>query len=278
MAPASFPTLQKLLDRNVRVKIVDVGANPVDGDPPYKALLASGAADLVGFEPNPDALKNLQEKKGPNETYLPYVVADGKAHTLNICHAPGMTSLLRPNAALLELFHGFSDWGRVTREEIVNTIRLDDIADIPRMDYLKIDIQGGELLVFQNAIEKLADCVVIQTEVEFLPMYIGQPLFSDIDQFLRQHGFVLHCFFPLTSRTIKPLLVNNDIYAGLNQVFWADAIFVRDFTNLEALKDEQLLPMAIVMHDVYKSFDLVLRLLLEYDSRHKTRLAIRYMA
>ena len=132
--------------------------------------------------------------------------------------------------------------------------------------------------MFQNAIEKLADCVVIQTEVEFLPMYIGQPLFSDIDQFLRQHGFVLHCFFPLTSRTIKPLLVNNDIYAGLNQVFWADAIFVRDFTNLEALKDEQLLPMAIVMHDVYKSFDLVLRLLLEYDSRHKTRLAIRYMA
>jgi FkbM family methyltransferase len=145
MAPSSFPTLQKLLDRNVRVKIVDVGANPIDGDPPYKALLASGAADLVGFEPNRDALKNLQEKKGPNETYLPYAVADGKAHMLNICRAPGMTSLLRPNAALLELFHGFSDWGRVTREVIVNTIRLDDIADIPRMDYLKIDIQGGAL-------------------------------------------------------------------------------------------------------------------------------------
>ena len=217
MAPPLFSTLQRLFDRDVRVKIVDVGANPIDGDAPYKEMLASGAVDLVGFEPNPIALKNLQEKQGPNETYLPYAVADGKAHTLHVCHAPGMTSLLRPNAAVLELFHGFSDWGRVTREEVVSTVRLDDVTEIRQMDYLKIDIQGGELMVFQNATNKLADCVVIHTEVEFLPMYVGQPLFSDVDQFLRQHGFVFHRFFPLTSRTIKPLLVNNDIYAGLSR-------------------------------------------------------------
>jgi hypothetical protein len=96
-------------------------------------------------------------------------------------------------------------------------------------------------------------------------------------RFLRQNGFVLHRFFPLTSRTIKPLLVNNDIYAGLSQVFWTDAIFVRDFIKLEALNDEQLLLMAVVMHDVYKSFDLVLRLLLECYRRHKTQLATKYM-
>lgn len=278
MAPPSFSTLQKLLDRNVRVKIVDVGANPIDGDPPYKALLATGAADLVGFEPDPEALKKLEEKKGPNETYLPYAVADGKKHTLHVCQASGMTSLLKPNAAVLELFHGFSDWGRVRREVVVDTVCLDDVVEIRRMDYLKIDIQGGELMVFQNARKRLADCVVIQTEVEFLPMYIGQPLFSDVDQFLRQHGFVLHRFHPLVSRTIKPMLMNNDTYAGLSQVFWADAIFVRDFMKLEALKDEQLLVMALVMHDVYKSFDLVLRLFLEYDRRHKSQLATKYMA
>lgn len=278
MAPTSFATLQKLLEPNVRIKIVHVGANPIDGDPPYKAILASGTVDLVGFEPNLLALKKLDEKKGPNETYLPYAVADGKAHTLHVCHAPGMTSLLRPNAAVLELFHGFSDWGRVTREEVVNTIRLDDVAEIRRMDYLTIDIQGGELMVFQNAIKRLADCVVIQTEVEFLPMYVEQPLFSDVDQFLRQHGFVFHRFFSLTSRTIKPLLVNNDMYAGGSQSLWADAIFVRDFLKLEALDDDKLLVMAVVMHDVYKSFDLVLRLLLEYDRRNKTQFAIQYMA
>jgi FkbM family methyltransferase len=276
--PTNLGSNQKLFDRTVRVKIVDVGANPVDGDPPYKAMLASGAADLVGFEPDPLALETLNGKKGPNETYLPYAVADGKAHTLHICYAPGMTSLLRPNAAILELFQGFSAWGRVTREEIINTIRLDDVTEIRRMDYLKIDIQGGELMVFRNATKRLADCVVIQTEVEFLPMYVQQPLFSDVDQFLRQHGFLFHRFYSLDSRTIKPFLLNNDVYAGGSQVFAADAIFVRDFLKLEALDDEKLLVMAVVMHDIYKSFDLVLRLLLEYDRRNKTQFAVRYMA
>jgi hypothetical protein len=133
-------------------------------------------------------------------------------------------------------------------------------------------------MVFRNATKRLADCVVIQTEVEFLPMYVQQPLFSDVDQFLRQHGFLFHRFYSLDSRTIKPFLLNNDVYAGGSQVFAADAIFVRDFLKLEALDDEKLLVMAVVMHDIYKSFDLVLRLLLEYDRRNKTQFAVRYMA
>jgi len=278
MPPTSFATLREILDREVRVEIVDIGSNPIDGDPPYKTLLAGGAAGLVGFDPNLDALAQLEKNKGPNEVYLPHAVADGKQHTLRICHAAGMTSLLQPNPEVLELFHGFSEWGRVIREEKVDTVRLDDVAAIRRMDYLKIDIQGGELMVFQNAVARLADCVVIQTEVEFLPMYVGQPLFSDVDQFLRQQGFVLHRFHPLISRTLKPMVINNDIYAGLSQLFWADAIFVRDFTNLATLDDRQLLVMAVVMHDVYKAFDLVLRLLLEHDKRHNTQLGAKYMA
>lgn len=277
MPPSSLPTLRKILDRKIRVEIVDIGANPIDGNPPYKAFLAGGGAGLVGFEPNLEALAQLERKKGPNETYLPHAVADGKQHTLHICQAAGMTSLLEPNREVLEMFHGFADWGRVVREETVDTIRLDDVDAIGRMDYLKIDIQGGELMVFQNAVNKLADCMVIQTEVEFLPMYVGQPLFSDVDQFLRRQGFVLHRFHPLTSRTLKPMIINNDVFAGLSQLFWADAIFVRDFTRLDTLDDRRLLTMALVLHDIYKSYDLVLRLLLEFDKRHKTQVAAKYM-
>lgn len=278
MPPNSFATLRSLFDRDVRVDIVDVGSNPIDGDPPYKALLAGGAADLVGFEPNLEALAQLEKSKGPHETYLTHAVADGKQHTLRFCHAPGMTSLLQPNTEVLELFYGFPEWGKVVREQKIDTVRLDDVEAVKRMDYLKIDIQGGELMVFENAIQRLADCTVIQTEVEFLPMYVGQPLFSDVDQFLRRQGFILHRFHPLVSRTLKPMVVNNDIYAGLSQLFWADAIFVRDFTRAASMSDRQLLVMALVMHDVYKSYDVVLHLLLEHDRRHHTGFAQRYMA
>jgi hypothetical protein len=145
------------------------------------------------------------------------------------------------------------------------------------VDLLKIDIQGGELMVFQNAERRLADALVIQTEVEFLPMYQGQPLFSDVDQFLRRHGFILHRFFPEVSRVIQPLLVDNNIYAGLSQIVWADAIFVKDFTRLDRLSDRQLLNTAAIMHECYRSFDLTLHMLTELDRRSGGQLAANYL-
>jgi hypothetical protein len=133
-------------------------------------------------------------------------------------------------------------------------------------------------MAMRHAEARLRDMLVIHTEVEFLPMYVDQPLFSDVDQFLRQHGFVLHRFAPTVSRTIAPLLVNNNIYAGMSQLLWADAVFVKDFTRLELFADRQLLSMATIMHDCYQSFDLVLRLLTEHDTRAGTQLAATYLS
>lgn len=262
--------LHALLGVSCSIKVVDIGANPIDGVAPYAPLLAAGHTRLIGFEPNWDALEILNQKKGPHETYLPDAVGDGQGHTLRHCQAPGMTSLLEPNPAVLELFHKFSEWGSVLWTEEVDTVRLDDVKETAGMDYLKIDIQGAELMVFENALERLASALLIHTEVEFLPMYVGQPLFSDVDQFLRRHGFVLHRFVPLTSRVIKPLLLDNDPYKGLSQVVWADAVFVRDFIDLAPLGADQLLKLAIILHDCYRSLDLVLHLLTEYDRRSNT--------
>jgi FkbM family methyltransferase len=269
--------LHSLLNISCSIKIVDIGANPIDGEAPYAPLLATGHAQIVGFEPNLTALDKLNQRKSECETYLPYAIGDGCRHTLRHCHASGMTSLLQPDPKVLALFHGFSEWGHVVRTEQVDTVRLDDVPETVALDFLKIDIQGAELMVFQNAVERLSNALIIQTEVEFLPMYIGQPLFSDVDQFLRKYGFVLHRFHPLTSRTIKPLIVNNSPYAGLSQLLWADAIFVRDFVHLDPLSAEQLLRLAVILHDCYRSYDLTLHLLSEYDRRMKTSLGKRYL-
>jgi len=275
---AAVPTFKELTGSEPKIKIVDIGANPIDGEAPYSPLLRAGLAHVVGFEPNTEALAKLQTQKGPGDTYLPYAVGDGARHTLNICAAPGMTSLLTPNPTVLNLFHGFPHWGKITSTREVETVRLDDVAETAGVDLLKIDIQGGELSVFQNAENRLADAVVIQSEVEFLPLYQGQPLFSDVDQFLRQHGFVLHRFFPEVSRVIQPLVVDNNIYAGLSQIVWADAIFVKDFTRLGVLSDRQLINMAAIVHECYRSFDLALHLLIELDRRAQSQLATNYLA
>lgn len=233
---------------------------------------------MVGFEPDAAALETLNRRKGPHERYFPHAVGDGGRHTLRVCQAPGMTSLLEPDPATLGLFHGFPDWGRVLRRVEVDTVRLDDVPEAAGADLLKLDIQGAELMVLHHAEARLAEAVVVQAEVEFLPLYRDQPLFGDVDRFLRGHGFAFHRFYPETSRVMSPLVVGGSPYAGFSQLVWADAIFIRDVTRPEALGDRQLLAMATILHDCYGSADVVLRLLVEHDRRHGGALAGGYLA
>lgn len=260
------------------IHVVDIGANPIDGKPPYAELLQAGAARVVGFEPNPEALQRLQEKKGPHELYLPHAIGDGERHDLYVCLSPGMTSLLQPNPQILKLFHGFPRWGTVVETREVDTLRLDDVPETEGVELLKMDIQGAELTVLCHSLQRLASTLVVQAEVEFLPMYVDQPLFSDVDQFLRAQGFVLHRFFPEVSRVIQPMMLRNDIYAGLSQLLWADAVFVRDFSRLELLTETQLQKMALIVHSCYRSYDLALHLLGEVDRRKGSALAADYLA
>ena len=262
----------------VRIKVVDIGANPIDSAPPYAAMLRAGDAEVIGFEPNRAALAILDARKGPLERYLPYALGDGGAHVLHICAAPGMTSLLAPDPAVLGLFHGFPDWGRVIATEDVVTVRLDDVPDAVGVDLLKLDIQGAELMVLQHAERRLEEALVVQAEVEFLPLYAGQPLFSEVEQFLRARGFAFHRFFPEVSRTLAPMLVNQDPYAGLSQSVWADGVFIRDVTRLDRLADRDLLAMAAILHDCYGSVDVAYHLLREHDRRSGDRLSDAYFA
>ena len=270
-------SLASLLEIECPINVIDIGANPIDGDAPYKPLLDSGLAQVYGFEPNLDALARLNAIKGPNETYFHSAVYDGNQQELRVCQAQGMTSLLEPNANLLNYLHGFPEWGKVEERLSIPTVRLDDIDEITLVDYLKIDIQGAELEVFRNGVNRLKDCLVIHTEVEFLPMYEGQPLFSEVELYLRKLGFVFHKFDPLVSRILQPMTLNNDIRGQLSQATYADAVFIKDFTKFDQLSSKQLKKIALILNDIYESFDIVLRALMAYDTKTKSTFAEQYL-
>jgi len=61
--------------------------------------------------------------------------------------------------------------------------------NIKEIDVVWIDIQGAELFAFQGMGDLIKTVKAIHTEVEFLPLYIGQPLFPDVDKFLKSRGF-----------------------------------------------------------------------------------------
>jgi len=242
--------------------VVDVGANPIDGDPPYKAMLAAGLCEVTGFEPQRPALARLEQKKGPRERYLPYALADGTERTLHVCELEGMTSLLVPDPAHLALFNLFPTWGRVKERIPVTTRKLDDIAEITALDFLKMDVQGVEREVLAHGQAKLKDTVAIQTEVSFVPLYKDQPCFGDMDLTLRALGFLPHSVTGTKIWPIAPMVVGDQPNRGIRQLLETDMVYVRDFSAPENMGVEQWKHLALIAHHCYGSYDLVLKAIL----------------
>ena len=252
-------SLHQILQPARRTAIVDVGANPIDGDPPYKAMLAAGLCDVVGFEPQGQALARLEKMKGPHERYLPYALGDGTPGTLNVCELEGMTSLLVPEPRHLALFNLFPIWGQVKNQISVDTKKLDEIDEIARVDFLKMDVQGSERAVLAHGRAKLKDTVVVQTEVSFVPLYQGQPVFGEIDLALRAEGFLPHCVTGTKIWPLAPMVVGDQPNRGIRQLLETDMVYVRDFSRPENMTVEQWKHLALVAHHCYGSYDLALK-------------------
>src|SRR5690606_35873068 len=155
----------------------------------YGAFLKHGRCRVTGFDADPRAFEALQEKQNETLRFFPYAIGDGTEQTLYECVRSTMSSLYEPNADLLRHFDWLDVNSRVERETRVQTKRLDDIPELGACDYLHMDVQGAELMCLQGA-EKLLDKVlVVHAEVLFLEMYKNQPLFSEVEIFLRKKGF-----------------------------------------------------------------------------------------
>ena len=127
---------------------------------------------------------------------------------LFVAARPGMSSLLEFDEAAFTrhfgLMPGSETWkhaltqthGQKTRAQTADNLFRSQ--GLERVDFFKLDTQGTELEILKGAREHLSAgrISVIKTEVSFLPVYRNQCTFSDIDQFLKEHGFVfVDCVF-----------------------------------------------------------------------------------
>jgi FkbM family methyltransferase len=268
--PASFPIIQ----------ILDIGAM-AEGADRYAPLLEQELASVVGFEPNRAQLALLLEARLPRKRYLPYFLGKGGPATFYLTEYAGCASLFEPDPAIIDLFLSIGTVPtanfHVVKKLPVETTRLDDVPGLPAADYLKLDIQGGELDVLQNATRTLASALVLEIEAEFIPLYKNQPLFGDIQSFLRTQGFLLHKFIDIGGRALRPLRLGENPFEPISQILFADAIFVRDFSTLGTWSDDQLLKAAAILYEPYRSHDLVHRLLAEYDRRRRSAHAAAFI-
>lgn len=121
------------------------------------------------------------------------------------------------------------DWVRKYHEEKmdirqtieVEMVRLDSILPVKSIDIFKLDLQGYELEALKGAEHLLPHIKVITTEVEFVPLYLNQPLFSDIESFLRAHDFRLLNLYELWTHPDGQLTAGDAVFLN-NHFFGMD--------------------------------------------------------
>jgi len=255
------------------ISIVDVGALPleeIDGEEVYSHLMQTDRVKLIGFEPNQNGCLKLKKKYGEPHRFFPFFIGDGKPAVFHKTVHPMTGSLYAPNVDLISSFPGLLNAMEPIGTERVTTHRLDDVVDLDEIDFLKMDVQGGELSVLKGAPRLAGNALLIQTEAEFVPLYQNQPLFADLDTHLRSIGFQFHTFLGFGIRPYESL-DNTFPESKSNQMLWTDAVYIPNILRLDDYSDVRLLKLAALLHDCYRSVDLTLKILKVLENRGRSK-------
>lgn len=240
------------------LRLADVGANPLGG-PVYAALLERGLAEVWGFEPHPEAAAALRAQATPGLTVLECAVGQPGEAVFHAYRASEMSSIYPLSASAIGYLGHFRRHLGTETAMPVTLQALDQIADLPDLDVLKVDAQGAELAVLQGGRHKLRDAVAVVAEMRFYKLYDGEPMLHALDAELRAQGFVLHRFLHQKSR-----MLGNSQAGRLNkraigsQLIDGDAVYIRDLEDRAAVSDTQLAHLALLANAVFGSHDLVL--------------------
>ncbi|HJX13200.1 MAG TPA: FkbM family methyltransferase [Dehalococcoidales bacterium] len=213
--------------------IVDIGARR--GFEPHWSVYGDQAR-LIGFEADAEECHRLnREAAGSGRRYFPVALhRDRGKRPFYITAQPSSSGFYPAN---MKFASRLPDEVNLT---IVRTIELDTVDldsfaaenSIGAIDFIKLDTEGCELDILRGAGESLRTTLGLSIEVEFLPLHEGQPLFSDVDAFLRPLGFMLYDLAGYRhSRKALPVPTASPAPGPVarGQVVWGQALYLRDF-------------------------------------------------
>jgi protein O-GlcNAc transferase len=260
--------------------MLNIGARPVEvaAEPFWQLLDVFPASSIAGVELDPHLCDELNRQARDRVRYYPAAIgrAEERRPLYQTSH-PMCTSLYRPDSRYCDLYNEF-DGSRLTDVGEITTSSLDKFVTdngLGEIDFLKIDIQGGELDAFRGGPNTLRQMLLVVTEVEFVPIYENQPLFGDVAASLKQSDFMFHKFLGMAGRVMKPLSIHGSGQYPA-QFMWSDAVFMRDIFTLKSLPATQLLKLAVLL-DIYDSKDVALHVLRCYDDKAGDDLADIYL-
>uniref|UniRef100_A1UBG5 Methyltransferase FkbM family n=1 Tax=Mycobacterium sp. (strain KMS) TaxID=189918 RepID=A1UBG5_MYCSK len=202
--------------------LIDAGANKGQFSLAFRKVRPR--ARIIAFEPLPDAADTYERVfAGDRLTNLVRVAlgsAGGTAH-FHVADREDSSSLLQPGRGQERAF-GVRPASRIN----VSVKRLDECVDVEslaRPIFLKVDVQGGEIGVFDGC-TSLSQVDFIYVELSFVELYDNQPLFQEVYDYLVNRGFtVAGMYNQVTTAQFGPTQV--------------DVLFKR--TNTEGTKSDQ---------------------------------------
>lgn len=229
---------------------MDVGARRgVSSD----LLSIAPGVDVFAFEPDPEEHRRLAELEAASPWRSVTVIQSALGATpgefeLNLYRQRGCSSKFLARQEKGRLFSRGDYYihdGTVT----VPVRPLDQLVSERRLtapSFMKIDVQGMEVEVFQGGRQTLSDSLLgVRTEVSFFPLYEEQPLFAEVDQTLRSFGlypmrWIESHAWRRNSRKKLPTLGPEPMPYSFGQLMHGDLLYMAMPEDLDAETEEQM--------------------------------------
>ena len=199
--------------------VLDIGANTGQFARWIRSVLPD--ARLYSFEPIKECYDKLIENmaKAPNFHAFNYALGDTDTDQEMHVNAFTPSSSLLPMASLHKRNFPYTAAEHLEKVEVK---RLDVVAEDLELTgnlLIKIDVQGYEDRVIQGGQNVMSRAKVLIVETSFKGLYIGQPMFEDIYDMLRQIGFR---FMGALEQLSSPID---------GSVLQADSVFIKNLGN-----------------------------------------------
>ena len=257
---STIAPLDRLLNGG-RLQLLDIGAR--GGLHPRWRRFA-GYIDAVGFDADEHEcarLNGLPVVDGARRRFLPYAVAgEVGQRQFHVCRAPGSSSLYAPNRELIGEFSRHLEHRlEVVATEPLKVLTLDPVTAKEGLapDVIKLDVQGAELEILHAGTRTLATTFLVEAELEFSPIYVGQPVFADFDVFMRSRGWVLLGLRRTVWRRREG--VEGRSTSG-GQLMYGDALYY-NASLLQNTSSQQLLVRWLMSLSAYRQYDMIVQLL-----------------
>ncbi len=257
----SFDVLD--LKQHGGLALIDIGAA---GDLPPRFKPVEPWLAYVGFEPDDRSRTELLSKRSDCLSYTIYGQAIGEAHgkvDLHLLEGAVFSSTFEPNRAVLNRYPGAGRFD-IVEKVAMDTVPLDSL-DLQHCDFIKADIQGGELAALVGASETLTGCFGLEVEVEFTKLYKDQPLFGQVHSFVSGQGFEFVDFLTLGRWS-------RDRDDRLGQCLYGDALFLRPPEQvMNNTPGERDIAAYLAILIIYRRYDLAQRAIDMLAAEHPIR-------